>query len=252
MMFVKDSLIPSIMSGNFLVDEEEQSLTHKVTDNESDIDSSFVDVLSPSTSTMFSQTTYPKPTKVNKKRRNVNESTQKLLDLEEKKIAILQNAQEREKKTYDDPDAQFLLSFLPYIKELNSLEKLEVRSQIQSVVLNAYKKKSHRYTPFEQQLHETNKDSRQEYTRTQDGPSKESEIKKIYRPYNEEIHFSTPAAPLISEPAYWVSSYSSMDQSKLGSVQSIDPNTLATSTTIGTQYRNISLDTNPQYSLFDL
>ncbi|KAL5245841.1 hypothetical protein ACI65C_013249 [Semiaphis heraclei] len=57
MMFVKDSLIPSVMSGNLIVEEQLQSLTHEVTDNESDIDvmsSSFVEELSPSTSTFLS------------------------------------------------------------------------------------------------------------------------------------------------------------------------------------------------------
>lgn len=63
------------------------------------------------------------------------------MELEKQKIAILQRAQERETKTNDDPDAQFLLSFLPYIKEFGPLEKLEVRAQIQNVVLNAYRMK---------------------------------------------------------------------------------------------------------------
>lgn len=154
------------MSGNLIVGEQLQNT--QVTDNESDIDvmsSSFVEDLSPSTSTTFSQSTFPKSTKGNKKKRFVDDSTQKLLDLEEKKIAILQNAQEREKKIYDDPDAQFLLSFLPYIQQLSSLEKLEVRSQIQSVVLNAYRKKSQGYTPLVQQLHETDlQNSRRVYS----------------------------------------------------------------------------------------
>lgn len=94
--------------------------------------------------------------KVIKERHTVDDNTQKLLDLEEKKITIFQNAQNREKKTYHDPDAQFILSFLLYLKELSSLEKLEVRSQIQNVVLNTYwKKATYIGTPLVQQLHET-------------------------------------------------------------------------------------------------
>jgi len=45
------------------------------------------------------------------------------------------------------------LSFLPCIKEFDSLEKLEVRAQIQNVVLNAYrlKKNVHQnnYQPYQ-------------------------------------------------------------------------------------------------------
>jgi len=77
------------MSGNVIVGEQLQSLTHEVTDNESDIDvmsSLFVEELSPSMSIKFSQSTLPKSTKVNKKRRIVDDSTQKLLDFEEKKL----------------------------------------------------------------------------------------------------------------------------------------------------------------------
>jgi len=40
----------------------------------------------------------------------------------------------RKKRKHDVPDAQFYLSFLPNVQQLRSLEKLEVRSQIQSVV----------------------------------------------------------------------------------------------------------------------
>lgn len=82
------------------------------------------------------------------------------------------------------------------------MEKLEVRSQIQSVVLNAYRKKSHGCTQLVQQLHETDKDSRHEYSQTQVGLSNESGIRQIYRPYNEDIHFYTSVVSSNSEPAH--------------------------------------------------
>lgn len=61
--------------------------------------SSFVEVLFPSTSTTFSQSTYPKSTKLNKKRHIVDDSTQKLLDLEEKKLSS-SKTHKKEKKQH--------------------------------------------------------------------------------------------------------------------------------------------------------
>lgn len=161
MMFVKDSLMPSCLSGN-LVTAEEQNIQSPIFEEtnddghciESDIDvmgtSSITDVLSPSAESTKHSLSMPKSKK--KKRRADEDDTHTFLELEKQKIAILQRAQERETKTNDDPDAQFLLSFLPYIKEFDPLEKLEVRTQIQNVVLNAYRMKKNvhqnNYQPY--------------------------------------------------------------------------------------------------------
>lgn len=129
---------------------------------ESDLDvtgTSFTDVLSPSTST--SHLTNNIDSRVNSKMKRKKKNTEaddsrRLLELEEKKIAILQQAQEIENKKNEDPDAQFLLSILPYIKEFDPLEKLEVGSQIQNVVLNAFrKKKIHRKTAHSSSIFKT-------------------------------------------------------------------------------------------------
>lgn len=149
MMFIKDSLLPSSMSGNLSVREPDTLSLYEATDEaiESDLDvtgNSFTDVLSPSTSTSHvTNNTDPNVTsKMKRKKKNTElDDNRRLLQLEEKKIAILQQAQDTENKKNEDPDAQFLLSILPYIKEFDPLEKLEIRSQIQNVVLNAYRKK---------------------------------------------------------------------------------------------------------------
>ncbi|XP_022169507.1 uncharacterized protein LOC111033175 [Myzus persicae] len=145
MMFVKDSLLPSSMSGNLNVGEPDSFSLHEATDeaNESDLDvtgTSFTDVTSPSTSTSHLPDINPKVTSKMKRKKKNSKA----------------DAQETENKKNEDPDAQFLLSILPYIKEFDPLEKLEIRSQIQNVVLNAYrKKKIHRETAHSLSLFKT-------------------------------------------------------------------------------------------------
>ncbi|XP_029348355.1 transcription factor Adf-1-like [Acyrthosiphon pisum] len=124
MMFVKDTIIPSSMSGNLGIEENSQKSFSGASDNESFIEivdtplTADAEALSPSTS--ISQTTstsnYYTKHSINpniKKRRIERDNTQKIIELEEQKIAILQKAQDSEKKP-ENPDAQFLLSLLPY------------------------------------------------------------------------------------------------------------------------------------------
>lgn len=42
------------------------------------------------------------------------------------------------------PDYHFLISLLPYIEELDTMEKLQLRCQIQALVTEAYKKSKER------------------------------------------------------------------------------------------------------------
>jgi len=65
-----------------------------------------------------------------------------------KLLVILQKAQNSEKKP-ENPDAQFLLSLLPYFTVLQPLEKLELRSEIQNAVLNVYRRKSYSSNSYE-------------------------------------------------------------------------------------------------------
>jgi len=77
-----------------------------------------------------------------KKSRKIDESNiDSFLALEQKKIKILENAQKNENQLVNDPDYHFLISLLPYFKDLNALEKLEVRHNIQSIVIDAHRRK---------------------------------------------------------------------------------------------------------------
>ena len=117
-----------------------------------------------------------------KKKNSEADDTHRLLELEEKKIAILQQAQETENKKNEDPDAQFLLSILPYIKEFDPLEKLEIRSQIQNVVLNAYRKKKNTLG---------NRSQLESIQDIQTDLLNQPSVKKMYRPYQESSLNST-------------------------------------------------------------
>jgi len=153
MMFVKDTITPSSMSGNLNIEENSQKSFSGASDNESFIEivdtplTADAEALSPSTSISqtISTSNYYTKHSINpniKKRRIERDNTQKIIVLEEQKIVILQKAQDSEKKP-ENPDAQFLLSLLPYFNGLQALEKLELRSDIQNAVLNVYKRKSY-------------------------------------------------------------------------------------------------------------
>lgn len=76
-----------------------------------------------------------------KSRKNEESNINSYLVLEQKKILFLENAQKKENELKNDSDYQFLVSLLPYLKDLNALEKLEVRHNIQSVVIAAHRQK---------------------------------------------------------------------------------------------------------------
>lgn len=110
------------MPENLSIEEHSQKLFSGASDTESFIEvidtPLTTEALSPSTS--ISQTTstlnYYTKHSINpyiKKRRLEKNNTQKIIEFEEQKIAILQKAQDSEKKS-ENPDAQFLLSLLPY------------------------------------------------------------------------------------------------------------------------------------------
>lgn len=68
-------------------------------------------------------------------RKKPNKIGEKMLELEQTKINMLKRKLETQPK--EDPDRDFLISLLPYIHELNSLERMELRQKIQSDVLEA-------------------------------------------------------------------------------------------------------------------
>ncbi|CAI6372838.1 unnamed protein product [Macrosiphum euphorbiae] len=191
-MFVKDTIIPSSMSGNLSIEENSQKSFSGASDNESLIEivdtplTADAEALSPSTS--ISQTTstsnYYTKHSINpniKKRRMERDNTQK--------IAILQKAQDGEKKP-ENPDAQFLLSLLPYFNGLQALEKLELRSEIQNAVLNVYRRKSYSSNSYA---------CNPEVSLIQTTSSQQPVQRQIYRPYNNEKNVSLQT----SEQTQW-------------------------------------------------
>lgn len=213
MMFVKDTLIPSSMSGNLSLEEQSPKSFSGASDNESYVEiinTPLTEMLSPSSSS-FSQTTsnsnlYSKPSKNPniKKRRIDKDNTQKMIDLEEKKIAILQKAQENEKKNNENPDAQFLLSLLPYFNELEPLEKLELRNQIQNSVLNFFRK--NKYSSNNNvSISEVPRGAVEPHlisVQIQTTPHQLVQ-KQIYKPYQDETNFYLFSQPKPSEQIHW-------------------------------------------------
>ena len=69
------------------------------------------------------------PKKVQKRRQASENIDNRLLQIEEEKLRLYQ-------ESANDPDAQFLLSLLPFLKEVPKHRKLLVRSQLQQVLIN--------------------------------------------------------------------------------------------------------------------
>ncbi|KAG5892683.1 hypothetical protein JTB14_004880 [Gonioctena quinquepunctata] len=66
---------------------------------------------------------------------------QKMVQLEERKIDAIVNMRNTSNKEHDnDDDFHFLMSLLPYMKKLEPLDKLHARTQIQSVVMDVYRR----------------------------------------------------------------------------------------------------------------
>lgn len=64
-----------------------------------------------------------------------------LRDLEREEERLIQSTQEDIKSTNthldaEDPDRNFLLSFLPHMKKMNDLQNLQFRSQMSQMILN--------------------------------------------------------------------------------------------------------------------
>lgn len=154
--FLKDILVPGEEVGNLDVSDETlvsiaESQMSSAGENESTYnDSDFEDdVRSISESSMGSSK--PPLDDVHilrpfKKRKSSNLNIgSEMLAIEKQKLAIIEKEINKEKRSsinMEDPDVQFLTSLIPYIKELNHLERLEVRQEIQKVVLQAHKRSS--------------------------------------------------------------------------------------------------------------
>ncbi|CAI6373751.1 unnamed protein product [Macrosiphum euphorbiae] len=153
MLFCRDVLLPSPTSGNLPdLDNDLENDTQQNTSCTSWADDTDVEVDVNSEHAVYSErspTTLDNEHLANnilkkkmKKSRKIDESNiDSFLALEQKKIKILENAQKNENQVNNDPDYHFLISLLPCFKDLNALEKLEVRNNIQSVVIDAHRRK---------------------------------------------------------------------------------------------------------------
>lgn len=163
MSFLKDTATPRITDGNISDESDIQQRNSDVSDSEeinSFVDNSN-DVQSPENSVFVSESNQPfiipsvsnilHPTtpanisndsdtsaastissaKRKKKPENKNFENE-ILKLEAQKL----NAFLESNKTHDDEDMMFLKSLHPYFKNMNTLQKLKVRNQIQSVFIN--------------------------------------------------------------------------------------------------------------------
>lgn len=74
------------------------------------------------------------------KRRAQNQELKKLIQIEERKMAILEEKRAKRAEQMPDDDMLFFQSLLPHMKNINGADKLFFRNEVQNVVLKyAYK-----------------------------------------------------------------------------------------------------------------
>ncbi|CAH2009318.1 unnamed protein product [Acanthoscelides obtectus] len=138
MYFLKDFVTPSPTQGNLIScneDSTEIEELHSVENNEnneaSDLHSqpsspSSVPLRTPSRSSSISQV----------RKRTKKDIQEEFLSLETKKIEMWQN----EAKDNDNADLLFFKSLLPHMADFTEFEKLEIKSDIMSLILKKKKK----------------------------------------------------------------------------------------------------------------
>lgn len=78
---------------------------------------------------------------VRKKKRADQSEIDRYIEIEQQKIELLRNDQKKSSELTQNPDYHFLMSLLPYFDEFNGIEKLELRANVQNVVLEALRRK---------------------------------------------------------------------------------------------------------------
>lgn len=127
--FMKDYLSPvtRMMQGNLQTNDEEDSLQSLVS----------TVLEEPDDDALLSQQV------VKRGRRNV--IGQHLINLEKEKLQLLEESMEfdktMEESRIENADLNFFKSLLPYMEEFSTLEKLELRQDIQRLIIDKYKKK---------------------------------------------------------------------------------------------------------------
>lgn len=137
MTFVKDVVSPGQTFGNLIPAAEEIIVELHGSDDGQILSEEDCNESSEAMSASL-QRSYTNSYQGNKRRRynKIEDKEDKFIKLEEKKIEAIMAI----KKEDNGPDYHFMISLLPYIETLDPLEKLEVRSQMQTVVSNAYEK----------------------------------------------------------------------------------------------------------------
>ncbi|XP_071057398.1 uncharacterized protein [Onthophagus taurus] len=166
MLFVKDSMLPSTTTGHLSKEpentdsEDEEQTAENVNNEESDTIQH--EPSSPSTSSSrpssctTQRKTFATPTCRNKKRPAQNEIDRHYLELEQKKLDLLEQEFKKDVDMTGNPDYHFLMSLLPYFTDMDCLEKLEVRAKIQEVITEAVRRKQNTMQSVQRQENYTN------------------------------------------------------------------------------------------------
>lgn len=148
MLFVKDTLLPNVTSGNLptpMISE-----THsEINDSEDDFieignyeenvnEGLLQETLGSVSSNEFST---PAQKKKVKKRRVEEIDFDPFLQIEQQKLDLIREEQKKDSTMTNNPDYHFLMSLLPYFEKLDALEKLQLRTNIQNVVFQTLKQK---------------------------------------------------------------------------------------------------------------
>jgi len=192
MLFVKDTLIPSVTSGNLptTMTSETSETRSEINDSEDEsieignYEENSTDGLHPETPASFSSNEFSTPAlkKKCKKRRVEDMDYDPFLQIEQQKLDLIREEQKRDSNMTNNPDYHFLMSLLPYFDKLNALEKLQLRTNIQNVVFQTLQHK------------EIEKERAMMYIPPQTISSQESSQKETYHqfPQNTGQDLSTP------------------------------------------------------------
>lgn len=145
MWFIKDTIAPSPTEGNLDTQSTYADCEENDEDSENTVVGSDIEpIVSPALTTPSHTGSRPNSSSTStsqnyrKKRAAEQSDIDKYLDMEKQKIEILRGEQNKDAA---NPDYHFLMSLLPYFQQFEPLEKMELRTTIQNVIITALKKK---------------------------------------------------------------------------------------------------------------
>lgn len=139
MSFMKDQIQPSRSESNITT-----HLTSDSGENDDTQDSSDINVASPlsciSASSPALSTSAPSTSSRGKKRKSANELRSEFLEIEKKRLLLLQNKERtpRTQETQEPPksdDYHYLMSLLPQMEQFKGIQKMRVRNKINSIIM---------------------------------------------------------------------------------------------------------------------